>query len=71
MKLCFNLDGNGCKEVKVDDKCTVDENNECKGDSCKFDENNVKWYYQKKRWELLVEIQSKYSFDDILYALNK
>ena len=53
MKLCFNLDGNGCKEVKVDDKCTVDENNECKGDSCKFDENNVKWYYQKKKMRAL------------------
>lgn len=47
MKLCFNLDGSTCTEVKVDDKCTFDEDNECKGDNCKFDEENKRCYYEK------------------------
>lgn len=47
MKLCYNLGENGCKEVKVDDKCSINENNECKGDSCQFDENKDRCYYQK------------------------
>ena len=48
MTLCFNFnDTSGtCKEVKVDDSCQVNDNNECvakgslgKGQSCQFDED--------------------------------
>ena len=50
IKLCFNFnqDGSGnCKEVKVDDRCSIDENNECTGNSCIFDENKDRCYYKE------------------------
>lgn len=48
MKLCFKLDGdNHCTEVKVDDQCTFDGDDGCKGDHCKFDEDNNRCYYEK------------------------
>lgn len=53
MKLCFNIDSKGCKEVKIDPQCSIDENNECKGDSCHFDDNNDKCYYQKNESQFL------------------
>lgn len=45
MKLCFKINGS-CKEVKVDDQCSMNENNECTGNSCQFDEKKDKCYYQ-------------------------
>jgi hypothetical protein len=49
-KLClnFNENGNGyCKEVQIDNRCSINENNECIGNSCTFDENRDKCYYKE------------------------
>jgi len=48
IKLCYKIDGS-CEEVKVDEQCSMNEKNECTGDSCHFDdtENNYRCYYQK------------------------
>lgn len=43
MKLCFNIDNSGCKEVQIDNRCQI---NECTGNSCTFDENNDRCYYK-------------------------
>lgn len=47
MKLCFNLGKLGCKEVKIDEQCSMNEKSECQGDYCSFDENKERCYYQK------------------------
>lgn len=52
MKLCFYINSE-CKQVEVDSQCHIDENNECKGDSCKFDDNSDRCYYQKNESNLL------------------
>ena len=45
-KLCFNIDSQGCKEIKVDGQCKINENNECTGNNCYFDNNKDKCYYK-------------------------
>ena len=48
-KLCFNFNSNGggnCKEVKIDSRCSINENNQCTGNSCTFDEVKDKCYYK-------------------------
>lgn len=50
MKLCYKIDGE-CIEVKVDEQCSMNEKNECTGDSCHFEDNEDNYsrcYYQKK-----------------------
>ena len=49
-KLCFNIKGPGynCQEVKVDSQCTMNEDNECTGNNCQFDEKKDRCYYQEK-----------------------
>lgn len=59
--LCFYI-GNSCKEVKIDSQCSINENNECTGSGCKFDNDNNRCFYTKnngyslklKRFLLLV-----------------
>ena len=47
VKLCFNFgSGSNCKEVKVDSQCAMNNNNECTGDNCQFDEGKDRCYYQ-------------------------
>ena len=48
VKLCFNFEGSGsnCKEVKVDSQCAMNNNNECTGENCQFDEEKDRCYYQ-------------------------
>lgn len=50
MKLCFKI-GSTCKEVKVDAQCSMNENNECTGNSCQFDEKKDRCYYQNNNNE--------------------
>lgn len=48
MKLCFYFsDSNTCKEVELDDRCSMNEDSECKGDNCKFNNDKTKCYYEK------------------------
>lgn len=48
VKLCFNFEGRGsnCKEVEIDSQCSINNNNECTGDNCQFDEDKDRCYYQ-------------------------
>ena len=48
MKLCFYIN-NECEEVAVDSQCKMNENNECTGNSCHFDEENYRCYYQEEK----------------------
>jgi len=61
VKLCFNLEGigNSCDEVKVDSQCTMNENNECTGNNCKFDEDKYGYrcYYQEESNGSLLRIK--------------
>ena len=41
-KLCFNIDSNGCEEVRVDSQCKMDDNNECTGKGCSLKEDDDK-----------------------------
>jgi len=48
-KLCFNFNSDPaghCKEVKIDSRCSINENNQCTGNSCSFDDDNDKCYYK-------------------------
>ena len=57
VKLCFNLKGNYCKEIKVDSQCSINGNNECTGDNCKFDEKKKRCYYQEESNGSLLRIK--------------
>ena len=35
-KLCFNIDGYGCREIPTDSQCRINEDNECTGNNCEF-----------------------------------
>ena len=48
VKLCFNLEGQNCKEIKIDSQCSINGNNECTGNNCKFDEKKKRCYYQEE-----------------------
>jgi len=48
VKLCFNLEGNYCKDIKIDSQCSINGNNECTGNNCKFDEYKDRCYYQEE-----------------------
>jgi len=48
VKLCFNLEGHYCKEIKIDSQCSINGNNECTGNNCKFDEDKDRCYYQEE-----------------------
>ena len=48
VKLCFNLEGHYCKEIKIDSQCSINGNNECTGNNCKFDEKKKRCYYQEE-----------------------
>ena len=44
-KKCYKvtLDGKeACQEIKVDSQCSIDENGECKGKGCSFEDNDTK-----------------------------
>ena len=47
MKLCYLIDSS-CREVKIDSQCSMNENNECTGNSCHLDNenDNYRCYYQ-------------------------
>lgn len=58
-KLCFNF-GSGCIEVQVDNRCKINEKNECvaKGSGqCGFDENNEKCYLKKSDGRYLTSLK--------------
>lgn len=48
VKLCFYFYEFYCDEVKVDSQCKMNENNECTGNNCQFDEDRERCYYQEK-----------------------
>lgn len=52
-KLCFNIDSQGCKEIKVDGQCKINENNECTGNNCYFDNDKDKCYYKNDEGSFL------------------
>ena len=48
-KLCFKIGSSSyCKEVKVDSQCNMNEDNECTGNNCQFDDKKDRCYYQEK-----------------------
>ena len=53
VKLCFNLEGYYCKDIKVDSQCSINGNNECTGDNCKFDEEKDRCYHEESNGSLL------------------
>ena len=58
MKLCFNVGSDGdCEKVTIDAQCSMNENNKCTGDSCQFDKENNRCYYQNNDGSLLKKSQ--------------
>ena len=53
MKLCFKLDSGACREVKVDDQCSINEKNECNGNHCHFDEDKKRCYFEDNNGSVL------------------
>ena len=48
MKLCFYFSELGtCKEIQLDDRCSMNENSECQGSNCKFNNDKTKCYYEE------------------------
>lgn len=44
-KKCYKITSDGsakCQEIKVDSQCSIDENSECKGKGCSFEDNDTK-----------------------------
>ena len=44
IKLCYNLYGDYCYEIKSEDGCQMDENNKCVGEKCVLDIQKKKCY---------------------------
>ena len=53
-KLCFKFeDEHYCKEVKVDSGCQINEDNECTGQNCSFDEDKERCFKREDDGSLL------------------
>jgi hypothetical protein len=56
---CFDLDkySSYCKSVQIDSQCSINENNECVGSGCAFDEDNDKCFYTKPNNSELLKLK--------------
>ena len=44
----FYLEGDYCKDIKIDSQCSINGNNEFTGNNCKFDEKRRDAFIKKK-----------------------